>query len=913
MPYSMEEIIPYKATAVTNAPYDGPYTYSWTFSDGLTATGQYVQHAYRRQFGTVSTTVSVYNEATEETTQATHEDTVSAPTLTIDIVTPVNSYLVCVNDTVSYNTNITQSWGGMILDFSWSIDGTPESGGTSLNKQWTTAGDHTVTVTATDSITEVDATSSVNTITVYNEGWNNRGDIQPYYLRSAITVDLPDGRIMYCGGFENAGVSESKRCLIFDGEHWTKVADMNYSRTSADSQCGLNGIYLGNNKVFVACGQNNYSDPERGYEIYDIEEDTWTYHSLIDPSFTFPLYATNPLYLGSGIVCVIGGWNGTGWSSAIHVINTNNNTYVSYSGFGSPEAYAIYCKPILLSTGEVAFFDSINKSIVFAQEYTNWTRHLPYYHVDQFVSISLGTALGANNACHLAEAGGYLYVYEFASSDKDAVKKCDLSVTPGSRSFTDGIDIPFTTPVQFFTKVINNRYIQMVGSVISVSYVGSTVFDTYTGSYVNTYNFFAQNGLTASSDLCIGSINDRLYIAGNEPSGDTFYPEVLITPYQYEPSKVDVLTNNGPYLHSAGWLELDLSSLPSGAGKEFLSCTLDSTHIMLMPRRDFQEGVTELKCYKYDGDTLARIADFPRGNPPSSFFKFVNITSNKVLCVIADTVLGTAESYLYDGDADEWITEECSEYILGGTSDYSGFHNEYCTILKYADGKAITSNLATYDINTGWSQPQQIWPTGIWPVCYGVSGTKFYMVAVDSPTEFTQANLLTHTIGSNNYSSTAIEVGDGIRTSLYNTSIVNRDMIFVDSEDSLVFPVSQSGKGQYSYIHIDTSTDACTVISPLLITSSSQKIGSNFRVDGTNFLYMAYIPTYIYDGGEGVPEYSGAIGSFKYDVTKLSDNTYFPDFEVLSGGVSSLNQSSGQTLLAGKMVVSYGSQWFVEV
>ena len=76
MSYNVGESIPFRANAsCSDQSYNGPYTYTWTFHDGETATGEYTTYAYDTA-GDKTTLVSVYNESTKTTTIATITDTV---------------------------------------------------------------------------------------------------------------------------------------------------------------------------------------------------------------------------------------------------------------------------------------------------------------------------------------------------------------------------------------------------------------------------------------------------------------------------------------------------------------------------------------------------------------------------------------------------------------------------------------------------------------------------------------------------------------------------------------------------------------------------------------------------------------------------------------------------------------------
>jgi hypothetical protein len=543
MTYVINESIPYKATgACSNPLYDGPYTYAWTFSDGGTATGQYITHQYTGLWGTVTATVVCTNAATGGTATSTHSDTVDLPTITVAIDSPSTGQLYAKDDTVTYVGNGGSTWDGSVLGYDWTFDSTTITANETTTHVWLTTGEHTTSVIATDTITgAVSEPSSTNTVTVYEAGWNERGDVQPYFLRSAITVDLPDGRIMYCGGYDSAGATESTRCLIFNGLTWTRIADMNYARTSYLDYKGLKGVYLGNNKVFIAGGQTTYSGPVYGYEIYDLDTDEWTF---IDTSALFlflPRYGSCPIGIGNGKVYMSHGWNGESWNTAVYIIDTIGSDSQIYAGFAtSLGTYRTsrFTKPLLLSTGEIAIYDYGNGNIIFAQNPSTWTHTgvepaAPFGYITQFVSKSVTYSGG--DGCHMQECNGFLYVYEISNFLARKVKKCDLSVTPASRSFVDAADVPGPSPQQFETYAIDDTYILLVGGVVAETpYLGSVIYDTVGDTYANPRFFSDTNVIVASSNMCHGMINHRPIVISNPSTGAlNFNPEVLVEPSPY--------------------------------------------------------------------------------------------------------------------------------------------------------------------------------------------------------------------------------------------------------------------------------------------------------------------------------------------------------------------------------------------
>lgn len=76
--YTVGEPIPFRANAeCEDESRNGPYTYTWTFHDGETATSEYTTYIYST-VGDKTTSVSVYNASTKTTTTATITDTIKS-------------------------------------------------------------------------------------------------------------------------------------------------------------------------------------------------------------------------------------------------------------------------------------------------------------------------------------------------------------------------------------------------------------------------------------------------------------------------------------------------------------------------------------------------------------------------------------------------------------------------------------------------------------------------------------------------------------------------------------------------------------------------------------------------------------------------------------------------------------------
>jgi len=137
-----------------------PYTFSWTFGDGTTGSGQSVGHAFpSASTFTVTLTVTDSGGPPVHTDQRSRSVTV-IPALTADFsYSPSNPV---VDQTVSFSA--TASGGSTPYTFSWNFGDAGTASGQNRNHAYSTAGTFTVTLTVTDAASRIVAVSKFITV-----------------------------------------------------------------------------------------------------------------------------------------------------------------------------------------------------------------------------------------------------------------------------------------------------------------------------------------------------------------------------------------------------------------------------------------------------------------------------------------------------------------------------------------------------------------------------------------------------------------------------------------------------------------------------------------------------------------------------------------------------------------------------
>ncbi len=129
--------------------------YAWNFGDGTTGNGRVVAHTYTA-VGNYTATVTATNSlgsATATTAVNIFIAPIAGLTASNNGPTPLDS-VTTLTATVRTGSNVSYTW-----DFG---DGTPDGSGAVVTHTYTTAGNYTATVTATNSLGSVTATTAVN-------------------------------------------------------------------------------------------------------------------------------------------------------------------------------------------------------------------------------------------------------------------------------------------------------------------------------------------------------------------------------------------------------------------------------------------------------------------------------------------------------------------------------------------------------------------------------------------------------------------------------------------------------------------------------------------------------------------------------------------------------------------------------
>ena len=273
----------YTGLAVTGAsggPYDGPYTYSWTFDDLGTGSGASVTHTWTTS-GVHAGTVSVVNSTTNQTASAS---------VSVEVISQwiLEGPMIPAFNGIAYGPHVHSlgSTTALIIgsDLSNSI-------GNSCYIYDNLA--HTVT-----------ATGSIPASRTAQSGYNS--------------CLMGNGNILISGGF--TGVAGTKHAYIYSKSSglWAQVADRNVAVSTGTT---YGDVVLPSGKIFssVADSTNGGSD-----EIYDPVANTWaTLAARGGGSFNTPsvaLMSNGKVFRGPGV---------SDTSTACFAYDTVGNTWAS--------------------------------------------------------------------------------------------------------------------------------------------------------------------------------------------------------------------------------------------------------------------------------------------------------------------------------------------------------------------------------------------------------------------------------------------------------------------------------------------------------------------------------------------------------------------------------------------------------
>ena len=124
-----------------------PLEYRWDFGDGNTATGLLATHTFDRT-GTYNVTFTANNRGSTDTEACSVEVFAPAPQVTSISANPM-TFEVCEPTTVSFSANVNLG-GGPAVTYSWDFGDGSTGTGANPTHTYSTAGNYTVTLTATN-------------------------------------------------------------------------------------------------------------------------------------------------------------------------------------------------------------------------------------------------------------------------------------------------------------------------------------------------------------------------------------------------------------------------------------------------------------------------------------------------------------------------------------------------------------------------------------------------------------------------------------------------------------------------------------------------------------------------------------------------------------------------------------------
>jgi len=578
MAYYTGQYVPFKGIGHYPVPdYDGPYTYSWTFDDGGTATGQYAVHKYHTP-GNHTTSVVCVNTSLGQTAYNSITDNIIQTTITVSINPTGGATLENVD--IQYDGTAICNFADAVLGYSWSFDDGDSSLLQNPTHTWTTTGAHVATLTVTDSVTDTTG-SKTSTVFVYpSAGWNVMNGVSlPRHFEGSLCCQMADGRMLIAGGWVNG--SRVNSAYIFDGIAFTPIASMNDARaTSTGPNIGYNSYFsdsLGGNAVLLNDGRIfivGYSPTSTVAEIYNPVSNSWSSVSL--PTSIIGVYELYPpnnnsysllmippvakhhsclmhdgkvmLYGGTGGSSFVGGEVLTRHMAYITLFDPSSNSFISLDPLGSPTNSifdADYGLQLLYSdlTNEYLYYAShfgggcgsllSSNNNIYINHYNNYVTKWPGVYTEgvQGTLISSNTSpnftvTSVSRQSLLGEINGVIYWYGQIVSDGAVVSSYLFSYNEATHAVSQ-ISLGWTSTsgngiLRLYTD--SHKYVMLHNTTDSTG-LATGVYNTQASTWTN-YSHSNSNQYV-DERACIGKLFGKLVSLG---SSNDASPEILVLP-----------------------------------------------------------------------------------------------------------------------------------------------------------------------------------------------------------------------------------------------------------------------------------------------------------------------------------------------------------------------------------------------
>lgn len=294
--------ITYTALAQCEDPYDGPYEYMWAFDDATTDTGATVLKTWGTS-GNHTATVTALNTSTGDS--PTDSVTVSTAVATTVVITAPTLDLFGVGESITYTAvaSCSAPFDGPYT-YAWAFDDATTDTGATVSKSWATAGNHTATVTATNTSTGETPTDNVTIRAADAIG----AMTYPKFRTKAIYVPAKDKA--YILGGEGPGTTSALSVLtVADGASTVTLLQLLTVAGGHDTRSCANGLpnkmarLIGN--YIVAMGSDSGAASSKKVTQLDTTTDTFTSHTQYADNFagysTTILLAGGTAYAGPGV------------------------------------------------------------------------------------------------------------------------------------------------------------------------------------------------------------------------------------------------------------------------------------------------------------------------------------------------------------------------------------------------------------------------------------------------------------------------------------------------------------------------------------------------------------------------------------------------------------------------------------
>ena len=398
---------------------------------------------------------------------------------------------------------------GNVFTYTWSFDDGAVGTGASLTHIWTTTGPHIATVTATDTTTLGNATTS-KLVTIDSYIWSLASSAMPLYVRSPLSGNLDGNTIISAGGRDNS-LNNIKSTYIFDGSVWSQVGDMVNARSSFNNNHPVKLVKLPNGKMLVAGNNSVTAGVGISAEIYDPFTQTWSSTGSMSNDRSFNCY---PVLLNDGRVIVYGGQTiSAGATNAYEFYNFNTGTWSNGGTIGNSSDGTIVI-PAMMNDGRVFFASTANGvSRIFNPTNNSWFT---------CSSNTLTGGLNNNNVSVICGVDGNIYLFGYNGSSTNLCGRYNTGsdtwtqLTAWSSTLNPGV-YPF--------RLGSGSYILIPGITLPGGNLGSAIYDTSDDAWRMTaqYNIQGTGSLGSTArENGFGTISGKPIVWCNP--GDTTAP-----------------------------------------------------------------------------------------------------------------------------------------------------------------------------------------------------------------------------------------------------------------------------------------------------------------------------------------------------------------------------------------------------